>query len=330
MLMVIILQHIGRYWSFFVAYKFAAELGALADDFTELVRSQSCLDVNAAPVDYTWSSYFEPQLDNTGNSIAIPQLKEFVSESLVKLKETFGKAPLTKAVIDLMLGIVGDNEVLIQVIEATRGKSEDEVGYVGGNAATLAVKLDNTALEERDFSGAVIKRANFTGASLRSVNFTRANLSDSDFNKFLGRALSVAFNPDGNLFATGEVSGDIHIWEISNQQQIVFCNGHTDWVRTLTFTKDGINLVSGGDDGIIKIWDVRTGKCLKTLRGHVGRIYSVGISQDNTRIISGSNDNTVRIWDIGNGECLKTLKEHTETVTSITVCPDGNHFISAK
>ncbi|MEO0932843.1 MAG: NACHT domain-containing protein, partial [Cyanobacteria bacterium J06641_2] len=83
---------------FFVAYKFSAELGVLADDFTELVQAQSCLDTSAAPIDYTWSGYFERQLDETGRSIAIPPLRKFTSESLEKLKETFGKKILTKAV----------------------------------------------------------------------------------------------------------------------------------------------------------------------------------------------------------------------------------------
>ena len=314
---------------FFVAYKFAAELGALADDFTELAQAQSCLDSSAVPVDYTWSGYFERQLDNSGNCIAIPPLKGFIKESLEKLRENFGRSPLTKAVLDLMLGMVRGNEALVKVIEMTRGRSEEEVAYVGGNAASLAVKLDKTDLQGRDFSSVVVRGADFTGADLRNVNFTQANLSNSDFNKVLGRTLSVAFSPDGSLFATGEVSGGIHIWQFSNQQQIVFCHGHVDWVRSLTFTKDGINLVSGGDDGLIKIWDVRTGKCLKTLQGHTGRIYSVRISQNNTKIISGSNDNTIKIWDINNGECLKTLKEHTGTVTSIAMCSDENKFISA-
>jgi hypothetical protein len=60
-----------------VAYKFAAELGVLADDFTELAQAQSCLDENAAAVDYTWSSYFQRQLDDTGCSVAIPPLRKF-------------------------------------------------------------------------------------------------------------------------------------------------------------------------------------------------------------------------------------------------------------
>lgn len=85
---------------FFVAYKFAAELGALASDFTELAQAQSGLDSSTAPVDYTWSGYFSRQRSSEAMPVAIPlaiaPLRRFISESLEKLKETFGQSPLTK------------------------------------------------------------------------------------------------------------------------------------------------------------------------------------------------------------------------------------------
>ena len=56
---------------FFVAYKFAAELGALAPDFTELAQAQSCINNDAVPVDYTWSSYFYRQINAAGGSIKL-------------------------------------------------------------------------------------------------------------------------------------------------------------------------------------------------------------------------------------------------------------------
>ncbi|NER52199.1 MAG: NACHT domain-containing protein, partial [Symploca sp. SIO1A3] len=56
---------------FFVAYKFAAELGVLADDFTELAQVQSGLNENAAPQDYTWSDYFQRQVDQNCKVVAI-------------------------------------------------------------------------------------------------------------------------------------------------------------------------------------------------------------------------------------------------------------------
>jgi len=191
---------------FFVAYKFAAELGALARDFTEVGQAQSGLDSSTASIDYTWSGYFSRQLDSTGCREVIAPLRQFKSEFLDKLRETFGKAKLTKAVIDLLLPMLDDNGPLIKIIEATRGRTEDEVNYVGGNAATLLVKLNKMVLEGRDLSHTVIIGADFTNTSLRCVNFTEANLAYSVFTKILGSVLTVAFSPDGKLFATGDSS----------------------------------------------------------------------------------------------------------------------------
>ncbi len=86
-----------------------------------------------------------------------------------------GVKPLTKAVMDLMLGMVGDNEALVEVIEMTRGKSEEEVGYVGGNAVTFSVKVDKAVLEGRDLSFVSIKGSVLNNVSLRGTNFKQAN-----------------------------------------------------------------------------------------------------------------------------------------------------------
>ena len=38
----------------FVAYKFAAEMGVLPSDFLEVAQSQSNIDSNQMPKEYTW------------------------------------------------------------------------------------------------------------------------------------------------------------------------------------------------------------------------------------------------------------------------------------
>src|SRR5205085_1438717 len=75
---------------FFVAYKFAAELGVLASDFTELARSQSHLDRSVPPQNYTWFSYFQRNLDTNGAVQIIPPLHEFIAEPLDRLRNTVG------------------------------------------------------------------------------------------------------------------------------------------------------------------------------------------------------------------------------------------------
>ena len=131
---------------FFVVYKLAAELGVLASDFTELAIAQSHLDESATPLNYTWSSYFRRQMDEAGRIVPIAPLKGFVSESLEQLRQTIGQGVLTKAAMDLIVPMLEPPQSsllreeqeypLLPILEATRGKTEDEVGYVGGNVKT--------------------------------------------------------------------------------------------------------------------------------------------------------------------------------------------------
>ncbi|HBE58768.1 MAG TPA: NTPase (NACHT family), partial [Cyanobacteria bacterium UBA11366] len=91
---------------FFVAYKFAAEVGALADNFLELARGQSYLDGSALPQNYTWLSYFSRQMDGVGEVVPIAPLLGFSRLSMGQLRDGFGYAPLTKAVMDLMVPMI--------------------------------------------------------------------------------------------------------------------------------------------------------------------------------------------------------------------------------
>jgi predicted NACHT family NTPase len=323
---------------FFVAYKFAAQVGALANDFTELAQAQSYIDEGATPLNYTWSSYFRRQIDESGNIVPIPPLKAFDSESLVQLRKTFGQAVLTKAVMDLIVPMLeppqpallrGEQEYpLLEILEATRGKTEADVGYVGGNAATLLVKVDKSAIEGRNLSRAVIKGADFTNASLRRINFAEANLAHSVFTKVLGRVPSIAFSRDGKLFATAEASGNISLWQVADGKHILNYEGHTDTVRSVVFSPDGTTLASCGDDHLVKLWDILTGQCLKTLHGHTDYVNSVAISSNGKILASGSFDRTIKLWDIHTGELLKTLHGHSGWVLSVALSSDSKTLAS--
>jgi predicted NACHT family NTPase len=322
---------------FFVAYKFAAELGVLADDFTELAQAQSHLNESGTHQYYTWSSYFRRQINEGKKIEAINPLKAFRSESLDHLRQTFGRARLTKAVMDLLLPMLdihcfvtsSSYHPVIKILEATKGKTEEEASYLGGNGATVLVKVDKRALEGFDLSHSVIKGADFTNASLRGVNFTEANLGDSNFTEAFGFVLTVAYSPDGQLFATGEADGGVRLWQVATSQQILSFKGHTSWVSSVTFSPDAKFLASGSHDNTVKIWDIQTGKCLKILTGHTEVVRSVDISLDGKTLASGSDDCTIKIWDFQTGKCLKTLQGHSGRVWAVVINPDGRTIASS-
>jgi hypothetical protein len=137
---------------YFVAYKFAAELGCLSPEFTQ--------------------TYCEAD----GKPCSLPIAQKDVTE----LAGTFGAFPLAGkqmlAVMSLLPEMVGDVARLWAVIENTEGYDFATVQYVGGNAATLLVGMGSSFIG-RNLSGKVL-----TGADLRGVDILAVGLGHEPLN----------------------------------------------------------------------------------------------------------------------------------------------------
>jgi len=147
---------------YFVAYKFAAELDCLVPAFTE--------------------TYCEAD----GKPCRLP----YVRKDVTQLAETFGAFSLSderiRAVRDLLPGMVDDASRLWRVIGETKGKTFEQVGYSGSNAATLlrwkgesfaGAKLAGTVLVSADLRGVRLSTANLQGCDLRRANLRGARFS---------------------------------------------------------------------------------------------------------------------------------------------------------
>jgi hypothetical protein len=134
---------------YFVAFKFAVELSCLAP----LFRETYCED--------------------DGQPCELP----IAQKDLVALTPTFGMMALSDvqmhATLHLLLEMMAEDAAgrLWEIIEGTKGKTPEQVQYVGGNAATL-LDLMSENFTRRDFRGAVL-----TGAMLRDADLTDSDLS---------------------------------------------------------------------------------------------------------------------------------------------------------
>ena len=299
---------------FLVAYKFAAELGLLPEDFMKVAAARSHINREASTQEYTWSNYFQREVDTQGEVTSVAPLKTFSTESLEHLRSTFGKMSLAKAVLDLLLPMLSEDttkaqtcQKLLEVVEATRGKTPDEVSYVGGNAMTLLVKTNLTALEGCDLSHSVILGADFTGASLQDINLTGANLTDCAFMESVNTVSSLAFTPDNKLLATGDKSGKIYLWQVADGKKLLTWEGHTNIVRTMKFTADGQTLVSIGVDKTVKFWNLASSKCLKSVLIDSQFVTATALSPNMQLLATGSLDGTIQLWNLSDGKHLATL-----------------------
>jgi len=330
---------------FFVAYKFAAELGVLAKDFIDPIHSSDKTVSNTDKGEYTWAQYclLQPKEEQLSAQRSLC-INQFVPESIKSLSASVGNTLLTKAVLDLIAPMLSEDErtekTLLSTILKTRDKHEEEVGYLCGNITRILVDRNPLALENCDLSSCTIVGADFSTASLRNTSFSNALVKDSIFLEPLCTVLDAKFSPDNKLIAAATARGYIKLWDVSSGTQVMTLQGHVNWVRSIVFTPDSKQLISAGDDRTICIWNLEDGTLQRKIRGHLGRIRSLGISHDGkyiasaglanaTQLSEGISDDyevVIKQWDLENGECTQVIRGHSGWILSVDYNSDSSQL----
>jgi WD40 repeat protein len=263
-------------------------------------------------------------------------IRLFQTHALIKatakdyIRET-QKQLIVQPLLEQLLLEIGSQKKLVillqDVIEQQRHQAPILSGYAGGNVLNLLTHLQ-VSLQGYDFSNLSIRQADLQGVNLAGVNFQNTTFDKSVFAVNFKSVLSVALSSDGTLLATGDIDGQIHLWQTADGKNLLTVQGHEGIIWIVTFSPDGQTLASGSFDGLIKLWNIQTGNCLETFDEHTGIVWSVSFSPDGRTLASGSQDNSIRLWDIHLGKCLKILHGHTSPVRSVSFNPDGSILAS--
>jgi WD40 repeat protein len=140
---------------------------------------------------------------------------------------------------------------------------------------------------------------------------------------------SVAFSPDGKLFASGSNDNTVKIWDVASRRELRTLTGHTDHVLAIRFSRHGSLLASLGYDKTVRVWDVMSGEARATINVENGTFSAICFSADGKSVLTangtdsgGGGDHLIRIWDLATGKSSRTL-DPGEVMTALSLSRDG-------
>ena len=113
---------------------------------------------------------------------------------------------------------------------------------------------------------------------------------------------TVAYRPDGKVFATGGWDNTIRIWSAEGKSLRSMKAGSRN-VTAVAFSKDGQLLASSSGDGVLRVWDSGSTKLLRKIPGRTGYLSDVAFGKGDSVFASGY-DNRVKGWSASTGKRL--------------------------
>lgn len=107
---------------------------------------------------------------------------------------------------------------------------------------------------------------------------------------------SAAFRPDGKQAASASESGEIKIWDVETNIELVSLQNSAG-IRAITYSSDGKLLAAALHDGTINLWDLDQEAIVSRLRGD-DDMFSVRFSPDDSVVFGAGGERRFLFWDV--------------------------------
>ena len=127
-------------------------------------------------------------------------------------------------------------------------------------------------------------------------------------------AKCITFSHNGRSLALGDARGDLRVWDLLTNRQVMAVTGVPGGVYGLALSPDGSRLASAGSDCTARLWDTATGEEVLTLRTDLHFRSPLAFSPGGQDIVSVNVDQQLQVWTantaLGTGSVLSRPEDN--------------------
>jgi small GTP-binding protein len=143
-----------------------------------------------------------------------------------------------------------------------------------------------------------------------------------------GEILSLAFDPAGEILASGGSDGVVRLWDPQRGWLLRKLEFQPGTVLGVAFNAQGSILASASIDHSISLWEPSSGQLLRNLKGHEDTVSGIAFDPVGHLLASGSYDDTVRLWDPERSRPRRILSAQQGDVSGVAFDPAGQNLAS--
>lgn len=107
-----------------------------------------------------------------------------------------------------------------------------------------------------------------------------------------------AFDEDGKLFAVGNDSGTVWLWQTSDGKRIKELNGLKERIVRIALHPTGQMVAAAFARGATYVWSTVDPNLYQSVKEHEQRIFSLTFSANGRMLASGGEDGKVQLWEV--------------------------------
>ncbi|KAI8325308.1 putative actin cortical patch component protein [Martensiomyces pterosporus] len=154
-----------------------------------------------------------------------------------------------------------------------------------------------------------------------------------EYTEHIATATVARFSPSGYYVASGDVSGNVRIWDSVNDEHILKSEFRpiSGRINDIAWDPDSQRVMAVGDgkERFGHVFAFDSGNTLGTVEGHSKPINACTMRQQRPfRAVTCSDDSTCVFYHGAPYKFEKTLKDHTAFVNDVRYAPSDNYFVS--